>query len=164
MRGWVCVRQDDLGFAHWLGTDHFTGFFLDAMDDSGNRVTSDDPWLNHNITRASQYQVLHNHNMDINYIKKVLNYTFENFNIDPNHVIAMGDGLGADMALQAACQMSDVFTAVVSHNGVGYMRDYNRYCNPTQSMHVLHIQQVSPRASPQRRALYPGIRFEANSE
>lgn len=95
---------------------------------------------------------------------QVLNYTFENFNIDPNHVIAMGDGLGADMALQAACQMSDVFTAVVSHNGVGYMRDYNRYCNPTQSMHVLHIQQVSPRASPQRRALYPGIRFEANSE
>jgi hypothetical protein len=41
------------------------------MDDNGERITSDDPWLHHNITRASQYQVLHEHNMDITYIKKV---------------------------------------------------------------------------------------------
>ena len=30
--------QDDLGFAHWLGTDYFTGMLLNYMDSDGNKV------------------------------------------------------------------------------------------------------------------------------
>mmetsp|Transcript_50433 Transcript_50433/g.96346 ORF Transcript_50433/g.96346 Transcript_50433/m.96346 type:complete len:620 (-) Transcript_50433:439-2298(-) len=137
-------RYDDLGFAHWMATDYFTGFFLNYMnttDGDNSMVQSTDPWWQHNATREEQYDVISQHNPDIPYLQKVLNYTFENFDIDPDKIYVMGDALGADMALQMACNMSFLFTAVISHDGVGYINDYDKHCHPTDTLHVLHIQQ-----------------------
>jgi len=42
--------------------------------------------------------------------------------ISTNRTYLFGSGLGADMALLLACNMSEAFGAVISHNGKGLVR------------------------------------------
>ena len=46
--------QDDLGLAYWLGTDWFTGFFLNKMDTQQNNTMQErylsDNLMQHNAT------------------------------------------------------------------------------------------------------------------
>jgi enterochelin esterase-like enzyme len=64
------------------------------------------------------------HNFDVRYITEVLSYARRKFPmISTNRTFVFGSGLGADMALLLACNMSEAFGAVISHNGKGLVRD-----------------------------------------
>lgn len=116
-------REDDLGLAYWLGGDSFSGYFLGKASDGSDTPEMVQKYLTdyrmqHDITEQAQYEILARHNFDIHYVTEVMAYAKRTFpSIQPNRTYLFGSGMGADLALLLACNMSDAFAAVISHNG-----------------------------------------------
>jgi len=135
-------RQDDMGYGHWMGTDHFTGYYVNFLNPVTQQMQEAD-WWQHNCTMDEQFNVLTHWNPDILYAKRVLAHYMQNHDIDETKVYVMGDGNGADMAYHLACNSSTAVSALVIRDAVPFSKP--SMCQPRSPIHVLiHQQKTDP--------------------
>lgn len=72
---------------------------------------------------------------DVGFVRALHNELQRHVRIDPQRVFAAGMSNGGMMAYRLACEMSDVFRAIVAVAGT----DNTVSCQPTQPVSVLHI-------------------------
>ncbi|MFT4303021.1 MAG: alpha/beta hydrolase family esterase [Candidatus Woesearchaeota archaeon] len=72
---------------------------------------------------------------DIGFIKKIINNTKNNLNIDSNKIFATGFSNGAMMSYKIACELPDIFKAVGTVSGTLAYEE----CNPKESINIIHF-------------------------
>lgn len=89
--------QDDMAYGHWMGTEHFTGYYLMFLNEVTNTPQQAN-WWQFNATTLVQQNVLRSNNIDVYYAKRVITHYLTTRGVDQTRVYFMGDGNGADMA------------------------------------------------------------------
>ena len=72
---------------------------------------------------------------DVGFIRQVVTNVFRQMSIDRSRIYAAGMSNGAMMSYRLACEMPEVFSAIVAVAGT----DNNATCKPTRPISVLHI-------------------------
>ena len=75
---------------------------------------------------------------DVGFVKTLLEYLVENYNIDETRVYATGMSNGGYMSYQLACQLNDKFAAIASVTGSMTPEIFNN-CNPDRPTPVMQI-------------------------
>ena len=89
--------QDDMAMGHWMGTEHFTGYYLMFLNEVTNTAQQAN-WWQFNATTQVQQNELRSNNIDVFYAKRVITHYLTTRGVDQTRVYFMGDGNGADMA------------------------------------------------------------------
>ncbi|MCH2560672.1 MAG: alpha/beta hydrolase-fold protein [Pseudomonadales bacterium] len=75
---------------------------------------------------------------DITFLESVIDWTIENFNVQPKEFYAAGFSNGAFMAYHMACNLSHKIAAVAPVAGLMGITTYET-CNPIHSMSIIHL-------------------------
>eukprot|EP00959_Pyramimonas_sp_CCMP1952_P078587 1642497-Pyramimonas_sp.AAC.2 len=134
-------RQDDLGFPYWLGSSRFQGIFGQEVLENGTVKVNVGFKGGHLNLTSEQQRMMTEENPDIEYVRRVINYALDVYNIDPTRIYVMGTALGGDFVNMLACNMSDILAGIITNHGYGfYEEDAWAYCKPTHPIHVLMIE------------------------
>ena len=75
---------------------------------------------------------------DIAFLESVIDWTTDNFNVQPKEFYAAGFSNGAFMAYHMACNLSHKIAAVAPVAGLMGITTYET-CNPIHSMSIIHL-------------------------
>ena len=81
---------------------------------------------------------------DVVFVKKILEDTRKNFNVDENRIYAAGMSNGARFSYRLACEMSDTFAAIAAVSGVKSTIS----CKPSRPIPILHIHALDDELAP----------------
>jgi hypothetical protein len=91
-----------MAYGHWMGTEHFTGYYLMFLNEVTNTPQQAN-WWQFNATTPVQQNELRSNNIDVFYAKRVITHYLTTRGVDQTRVYFMGDGNGADMAYHVRC-------------------------------------------------------------
>lgn len=72
---------------------------------------------------------------DVGFVKEIVGNLNRQMNIDNNRIFAIGMSNGGMMAYRLACELPEIFAAVVSVAGT----DNTKSCHPSRTVSILHI-------------------------